>query len=207
MIKTEKFWDFLSRNYDKPEDIEKVYQYDSIQTIYEYVRPDDVILDFGCATGTVACVIADKVKSVHGIDISSKMIQIARNRAMERNIKNIIFSTDSIINLENKPESYHSILAFSVLHLIENTEHTINKIYSLLKPGGYFFSLTPCLKEIKILYTGLSMLRKVKIIPHIQCYTTEGLNQLITQEGFNILHRQCFDNNPMEYFIVAQKTK
>ena len=90
MYKSEKFWDRLSKNYDKPDKINKVLEYKSIEYIRKYFNISDIILDFGCATGTVAFSLADKVKEIHGIDISSKLIQIAKKRSIVHKIENII---------------------------------------------------------------------------------------------------------------------
>ena len=45
-----------------------------------HLDPGDVVLDYGCGTGTVAFEIADAAKKVHGIDVSSKMIDLAKRK-------------------------------------------------------------------------------------------------------------------------------
>ncbi|HMB45984.1 MAG TPA: class I SAM-dependent methyltransferase [Candidatus Methanoperedens sp.] len=44
-----------------------------VEKAKKHLKVGDIVLDCGCATGTVAIEIADNVKKVHGIDISSKM--------------------------------------------------------------------------------------------------------------------------------------
>ena len=43
------------------------------------------------------------------------------------------------------------ILAFNVLHLLEDVTEVIQRIDQLLKKGGYFVALTPSIAERKIL--------------------------------------------------------
>lgn len=46
-----------------------------------YLTADNVVLDFGCGTGALTYRLAPHVKALHGLDISPRMIEIARERA------------------------------------------------------------------------------------------------------------------------------
>ncbi len=203
--KSKKFWDRLSKNYDKPDNIAKVAEYKSIEYINKYLKSSDIILDFGCATGTAACLIADKVKEVHGIDISPKMIKIAKERAIERRIENINFSQSTIFDERCKNDSFDVVLALSILHLLEDTEKIMQRIYHLLKPGGFFISLTPCLGEKTFLRTLLLLVHKIGILPYIKCFKIYELDKSITESNLQIIENKCIDNNPLEYLIIAKK--
>jgi 2-polyprenyl-3-methyl-5-hydroxy-6-metoxy-1,4-benzoquinol methylase len=39
------------------------------------------------------------------------------------------------------------ILAFHVLHLLEDTQEVVQRMHELLKPGGLFVSATACMGE------------------------------------------------------------
>jgi 2-polyprenyl-3-methyl-5-hydroxy-6-metoxy-1,4-benzoquinol methylase len=204
MNKSDKFWDILSKNYDKPDKINEVLEYESIAYIKRYINISDVVLDFGCATGTVACSITDNVNEMHGIDISSKMIQIAQERAIERKIENIYFSQSTIFDKKYKKNSFNVILAFSILHLLVDTEKIMQRINELLKPGGFFISLTPCLGEKAFLRTFLLLVHKIGILPSIRCFKINELEESIVNGNFQIIESKCLDNNPLEYFIIAK---
>lgn len=205
MYKSEKFWDRLSKHYDKPDKINEVLEYQSIEYIRKYLNINDIILDFGCATGTVAFSLADKVQEIHGIDISSKMIQVAEKRSVAHKIENATFSQSTIFDNKYKDQTFNMILAFSIIHLLENTDRIIQKINLLLKKGGYFISLTPCLGEKKFLSI-LSLLGyKIGLLPYIRRFTIIELEKSITDSDFQIIDSKCLDNNPLEYFIIAKK--
>jgi 2-polyprenyl-3-methyl-5-hydroxy-6-metoxy-1,4-benzoquinol methylase len=205
MNKSEKFWNRLSRNYDKPEAINEVSDYKSIKIIEKYLNINDIVLDFGCATGTIASSIADKVYKMYGIDISHKMIEIAKNRAVERKIENLFFTQSTIFDDRLKNDSFNIILTFSVLHVIEDTDKIINRIHNLLKQGGLFISLTPCIGEKNILKTLLLFVQNLGILPYIRCFKKNELEKIITINKFNIAESQSIDNNPLEHFIIARK--
>jgi 2-polyprenyl-3-methyl-5-hydroxy-6-metoxy-1,4-benzoquinol methylase len=205
MNKTEKFWNRLSKNYDKPDEINKVSEYTSIEYIKKYLKNSDIVLDLGCATGTIASSIADRVKEMHGIDISYKMIQIAKERAIERKIENIVFSKSTIFDKKYMRYSFNVILAFSILHLLEDIEKVMKRINEILKPGGYFFSLTPCLGEKKLLGVLSCLGYKIGILPYVRSFRIDELEKLIADSNFHIVESKCLDNNPLEFFIIAKK--
>ncbi|NTW71453.1 MAG: class I SAM-dependent methyltransferase [Eubacteriaceae bacterium] len=55
------------------------------------INSENHILDIGCGPGKCAIKLSDRVKSVTGIDISENMIALARNNALEMNVKNVSF--------------------------------------------------------------------------------------------------------------------
>ncbi len=205
MNKSEAFWNRLAKNYDKPDEISEVAKYQSIGYIKNYLKSSDIVLDFGCATGTVSSSIADKVKEIHGIDISPEMIRIANERATERKIKNIFFSRTTIFDTKYAEHSFNMIIAFSVLHVIENTGNTIRRIYELLKPGGLFISLTPCLGERFFIPGLINIAHKLKILPDIRSFKINELEKSIIDNNFTVIKSTSLDNNPFEHFIIAKK--
>ena len=62
------------------------------------------------------------------------------------------------------------ILAFSLIHLLEDAEKTMQWIHDLLKPNGFFISLTPCLGEKRFLRMLLLFVYKLGILPYISCF-------------------------------------
>jgi 2-polyprenyl-3-methyl-5-hydroxy-6-metoxy-1,4-benzoquinol methylase len=98
-------------------------------------------------TGTKAFEIAGDVKEIYGIDISSKMVEIAKRKATKHKIGNIDFIHATILDERLKKETFDAILTFNVLHLLENYQQAMQRITELLKPEGIFISITPCLAE------------------------------------------------------------
>ncbi len=78
MNKSEKFWNRLSKNYDKQAK-DKAYKL-IIDKSKKYLNSDDNILDFGCATGLYSVEFANNVKEIQAFDISTRMIDIANEK-------------------------------------------------------------------------------------------------------------------------------
>ena len=104
-----------------------------------------------------------------------------------------------------KKESFNVILAFNILHYIEDIPEVMLRINDLLKPGGLFISATACLGERK---TFLSMmmffLTKIGVVPRMNFFRISELENLITNGNFAIVDRERLSRLP-DCFIVSKK--
>ncbi len=132
-MKKDKFWNWLAKNYD-----DEVGE-QTVKLTKKYLKKNDTVLDYGCARGAYTIALAGDVKEIRGIDISPKMIELAKNKS-----KDISFKEATIFDISEK---YDVVLAFNLLHLLEDTQKVIQKIDEILKPGGRFISVTTCMKE------------------------------------------------------------
>jgi 2-polyprenyl-3-methyl-5-hydroxy-6-metoxy-1,4-benzoquinol methylase len=181
-----------------------------LEKLKKYLKAGDIALDYGCATGSIAIEIANIVKEARGIDLSFNMIEIAKRKAGERKVKNIDFTHATIFDESLKQGSFDVILASSILHLLENSSQVLSRISQLLKPGGLFISVTPCLGErtfISVLInTPVFLLSKTGILPHINFFGVPRLVTAITNENFRVVENESFSVHPItECFIVAKK--
>lgn len=87
MYKDEKFWDRIAPKFDRLEKNDIAYKI-FIEKARGYLKEYETILDFGCGTGLVCNEIAENVRFIHAIDISTKMIEISKNKASNRIIRN-----------------------------------------------------------------------------------------------------------------------
>ena len=169
------------------------------------------MLDYGCGTGTTSCELAGQVKEIHAIDISSKMIEAAKEKATVSNIENIVFSQADIFDERYKEESFDAILAFNMLHTVPNPQIAISKIYELLKPEGVFISVTPCLGGKMSFLVNLQiqlvrLLCAVGIIPiPIRRLKSSELDDLIANGNFQSVETEEIYKGASSYFIAAKK--
>ena len=205
MDQTDKFWDKIAQRYaKKPVVDEESYQKKLLKS-REYFRPDMEVLEIGCGTGSTAIVHAPYVKHIQAIDISSKMIDIARGKAEEGNIKNVTFKCSAIDELSLPDESLDAVLALSILHLVENRAGVIAGVHRMLKPGGIFITSTACLEgAMKIIRLIEPLGRFFGLMPMVKCFTAKELAKSISSAGFKIDYQW----QPGKYkalFIVAIK--
>ena len=70
MNKPEKFWDRVAENYDKSESRFEPIHIKVVENSKKHLKESDIVLDYGCATGTKAFRLSGHVKKIQGIDIS-----------------------------------------------------------------------------------------------------------------------------------------
>jgi 2-polyprenyl-3-methyl-5-hydroxy-6-metoxy-1,4-benzoquinol methylase len=209
-MKSEAMWDRLANNWDTPGVSLGENDLRILEKLRKYLKAGDIVLDYGCATGSIAIAMTGMVKEVHGIDLSSKMIEIAKRKAGECKVKNIDFTHATIFDESLKQGSLDVILSSSILHLLEKLPQVLSRISQLLKPGGLFISATPCLGErafISVLInTPVFLLSIAGILPHINFFDVPRLVTAITNENFRVVEKESLSVHPItEYFIVAKK--
>jgi 2-polyprenyl-3-methyl-5-hydroxy-6-metoxy-1,4-benzoquinol methylase len=205
--KTEKFWDRTAIYYDREEKKDELTYLKFIEKAGKYLKVNDIVLDFGCGTGLVCNELAENVKMVYAIDISSEMIEIARNKAFGRKIHNINYVYTTIFDERFKRDSLDVIIVFNVLHLLEDSQKAIQRIYELLKPGGLIISATPCMGEKPVLNSLFSIGGKIGITPKIKSFKISGLEHSFIKEKFKIIETGCLKQNSPQYLIIAKKLK
>ncbi len=186
-MKKDKFWDLLAKNYD-----DEVGE-QTTKLTKKYLRKNDTVLDYGCARGAYTIALAGDVKEIRGIDISPKMIELAKIKS-----KDISFKKATIFDIDEK---YDVVLAFNLLHLLEDTEKVIKKIDEILKPGGRFISATACMKE-NVLLRIFGFFISIFGIIYVRKFKISELKKLISTR-FDIVEIKEF--SPHDILIVAKK--
>ena len=211
MNKSEKFWDGASKNYDKTEERFEYIHSRSRENTKKFLKSGHTVLDYGCGTGTAACQFSSRVKEVHAIDISSQMIAIAKEKAALSNVANVNLEQSDIFDGIYSNESYDVILAFNMLHTVPIPQDVILRINRLLKPGGLFISVTPCLRQKMSFLVNLQIqlvriLCKLGIIPiPIRRITSSEVESLLEAGGFKTVESEEIYKDASSYFVVAKK--
>ena len=202
-----KFWNRIAERYAKrPVADEAAYQ-KKLRVTREYLQPDMEVLEIGCGTGSTAIAHASYVKHILAIDISSKMIEIARGKAEADNVENITFKIAAIDELNDADQTFDAVLGLSILHLLENKEDTIAKVHKMLKPGGIFVTSTACIGDTMKFFKVVAPIGKfLGLMPLVKVFTTKELEDSLTNARFAIYY-QWQPSKGKSVFIVAKKAK
>ena len=170
-----------------------------------HFQPDSVVLEFGCGTGSTAISHSPYVESIHAIDISPKMLEIAQGKADQEGIQNVTFEKSTIEEIRVPDESLDAVLGLSILHLLENREEAIAKVHRMLKPGGVFVTSTTCIGDTMRFFKVIVPVGMfLGLMPLVMVFTTEDLVTCLTDAGFEIDH-QWQPGKGKAVFIVAKK--
>ena len=210
--KAQIFWDKQTKKIDNLEAQFVHASREIITRTKEYLNDGDNVLDFGCATGTKTLELAGSVKHIHGLDFSAGMISEATKKRNNYNITNVSFSQGTIFNDDLETAPLTKIIAYEIIHLLDDSDRVIQRIHELLRPGGLFISTTACFKErmdFKTIleFTTYRLMKLLGIFPlHMNMFRTSDVEHLITQQNFIIIKAEkLFLNGMTISFIVAEK--
>lgn len=110
------------------------------------------ILDVGCGSGKNLLRIDSEYKDCHlyGIDISEKMIQIAKQNSINAR-NNISFSSIDFSDF-NPGRKFDVVIFNYVLHHMSNPQSAIKKAYSLLEKNGLIMLTVPGIEYLKEIF-------------------------------------------------------
>jgi 2-polyprenyl-3-methyl-5-hydroxy-6-metoxy-1,4-benzoquinol methylase len=207
--KSEMFWDMGAKNMDTYAQNEGLKKLEGRrdEKLKKYLKAGDRVLDYGCGSGTIAIQCAGMVKEVRGIDYASGMINVAKRKAAENRIENAGFMQATIFDPRLEKESFDVILAWGILHLVDDRPDVIKRIHKLLKPGGLLLSATECMTEKKSSITSLlSFLMKIGIFPiSLKFFTIAELEDSVIGADLQIFEKEIMADNPVSCFIAAKK--
>lgn len=214
MTTSAQFWNKIAAGYSKQPIADDAAYQKKLQVTREYFRPNMNVLEFGCGTGSTAIAHAPYVHHIQAIDFSFNMIEIAQSKAEAQGIQNVTFEPASIDQLSVPDKTYDAVLALNVLHLLDNKEEIIAKVYNMLQPGGLFITSTVCLGDTMAWFKLIAPIGKVLgLFPLVKVFTVKELEKSLTDAGFAIDTQWQPDDykspigNAKIVFIVAKKTE
>lgn len=142
------------------------------------LRPNSRVLDLGCGAGVPAGrMLADMGHEVHGIDISSRQIELA-----QQHVPTGSFEVRDMNSLEDGEYSVDAIVSlYAIYHTPRETHPELfRKLYSFLPEGGVMFALLGAKdwEGTKNSFYGVQMSWSM--------YGPEANRQMIEEAGFTI---------------------
>ncbi len=205
MTKSDWFWDWRARKYDEQAQEDAAHGR-AVERFAKYLEAKDIVLDYACGTGVVAYKIAADVKKVDAIDASAGMIDLANERARELGVTNVHCARKTIFDEQLGRGSYDAILAFNILHLLEDARKALERASELLKPKGLMVCETPCLGEAGVLMkTLVPIISKVGLLSYLTPFKISAVSELMTATGFQILESEVLQGSIPSSFVVARK--
>jgi ubiquinone/menaquinone biosynthesis C-methylase UbiE len=101
-------------------------------------RPDDRVVDLGAGTGFVTLPLAERVKDVLAVDISSEMLADLKKRLSERGLTNVTTQVADISELDLPEQSYSLVVSSYTLHHLRDDQKAavIGNARRWLRSGG-----------------------------------------------------------------------
>jgi ubiquinone/menaquinone biosynthesis C-methylase UbiE len=103
------------------------------------VGAGQVVLDFGCGSGTYAIPAAKLVGKdgrVYALDISSRALDRMEKKAEQEGLKNIVRIDSGEEEIPIEDEAVDHVLLIDILQEIDDREALFDEVYRILKPDG-----------------------------------------------------------------------
>lgn len=128
------YWDIAS-------DDDRQLHLSRYQLARELFQPDWDCLDAACGSGYGAAFLAEKVRSVVGVDVNQNAIDYAKARYGKSNLT--FQCADLHRELPFSDKSFDAITSFETLEHIGKQEEMLSELRRVLKPNGILIMSTP----------------------------------------------------------------
>ena len=200
------FWDSFAQRYDRFIDRRLFVTY---AVIADKLRRDteatQELLEVGTGTGIMALQLVDRIPAITATDISPEMIQIAEEKRRSREIHNIRFQVGDCCALDFPDQSFDTVIASNVLHLLMRPDLAMQEICRVLKEGGQLMAPTYCHGES----FGSRIFSRLMGIVGFRARTRwsiQGFRDFVIQNGFRITSEEILDDIIPMVYITSTKS-
>lgn len=143
------------------------------------LKENDRVLDVACGTGTLLGRLNNKAKiHAYGIDISEKMIDVARQKYPK-----ITFKAQSCHPLSFEDESFDIITVCCAFHHFERPQHFVNECKRVLKKNGRVYIADPNYSPLVRMVANTLVFRLSKK-GDVKVYSEKELKAFFDKAGF-----------------------
>ncbi|MGA3071618.1 MAG: metalloregulator ArsR/SmtB family transcription factor, partial [Terracidiphilus sp.] len=100
------------------------------------LMPPMVIADLGAGEGGFALLLAQSAKKVIAVDTSAKMIEVGREQALRRGVKNVEYRLGDMEEVPIEDGQADLVFFSQSLHHALHPERAIQEAWRILRPGG-----------------------------------------------------------------------
>jgi len=187
---------FYDNGYSSVKDIGKIQRFKknikhrlfAKHNIIRYLNNIDKIqlLEIGCNRGDFLYAIKDDTSfNTLGIDIDKGALDYAENRLGLK----VRFGTLETIHFDD--ESFDCIFASHVIEHLLDPISTLQEIHRILKTGGVFISIVPCVSHIKARMHGAKW-KYFGPPGHLWYFSRQTFALYLNKFNFQILFSSCF---------------
>ena len=139
-----------------------------------YLKPADIVLDFGCGNGGMLRLLDEYVHQAEGLEVNTHAAERARSLGLT------VYA-----DLEALPETsvYDAVVSNHVLEHVRNVPTTLERIRKIIKPGGILLLKLP-LDDWRA--RAQRAWSKDDIDHHLQTWTPKLMGNVLFEAGYDV---------------------
>ncbi|OUJ75557.1 class I SAM-dependent methyltransferase [Hymenobacter crusticola] len=110
-------------------------------------QPDDTVLDVATGTGFTALAFAPFVQAVVGVDVSTGMLEQARQQQAAQNIDNVTWQEGAAESLPFADETFSIVTCRIAPHHFHSIPQFLSEVKRVLRPHGRFLLADTCVPD------------------------------------------------------------
>lgn len=194
------FWDKIAGVYDIAEAFNgKVYR-KMTRTVTGLTPEGARVLDCAAGTGELSAAAAVKAEYVICTNQSVRMLYKAKKKAAAKEIKNIRFEVRDIYSLQDEDESFDTVIAGNVLHLLPNPEKAVSELYRVTKKGGRLLLPTFVTGEKRLL--SIKLYKLIGFKPEKEYTANEYVNMLKNCKAGKVKAKVIYGKIPCCFAVI-----
>lgn len=110
--------------------------------VQEFLEHEKIecMLDIGCGDGSISVPLLKPDRKLTLLDLSQSMLNIAQSRVPAELSDNVEVLNEHFMHAQFEPGSYDLIICVGVLAYIDDEQAFVEKLASLVRPGGKLFT-------------------------------------------------------------------
>lgn len=198
-----KFWNSVAPKFDNVVEkrFGKAYQF-IFDHLTEDVRSSTNLLEIATGTGIIAIKLNDQVSRITAIDISREMLEEARDKSTAKQIDNITFKYGDACALEFEDQSFDTVIASNVMHLLYEPETAFQEMKRVLTDHGKIIVPTFC-HGANFRTHILSRLARLGGQITNSRWDRKSYREFVEQNGFQVTKDDYLDGTfPLSYLVA-----
>jgi len=178
----------------------------------QYVQPGDRVLEIGCGTGTLACMMARRGAEVTGVDVSPPMLAEARRKVAAEGLEDRVTLMEmgaTLLTDHLPPASFNLIVSTLVFSELSDDERrfVLDECRTLLAPGGRLLIADEVLPEAllpRLLYylVRLPLLLVTWLLTRTTTHPLRRLPQELAAAGFRAESARSLLGSSLQLFVA-----